>query len=743
MTANPFSDSQPNTRAVSEARMQEADAKKYTKAEADLRRAAMKKDEASMVAKLSELVKAPQYLLEAFREMAADRAYVYRDCMMTDSQDTVAVNQVLRNQLVAQAYLGVANPQPFCQPTKRVGKATEFELDLFAQTAEIHLENVTRLMRFADKLEGATQDASTNAYSVLKVTLQDDFMKDPAGNHRFGDMQEQVAEYERLKMLKDMGEIQSGSAEEMELADLEKTLRIFAAGKLEEQIKAVPMLVPVQVPVVDPVTGQPQLDPVTFQPVTTTVMQQDPQDPREVQRKAVIDGSAPLDILGMPQVPHYVGFVCDQILPEDFRWDWRVTRPEDWIDGDWLAYRVYMAPEDITAKWKVTTEELAACSTTPKQGGGSAVTTNSTAQDPNLRNDIETQTINDTIAVWVVYHRKMFRRYTFIEGMQRLLDNEVPQAVGQRFYPLFPIYYNRVTGRAMPISDVKLTRNLQDEINMLRTHDREARRASYPVLFIPKGLMDKGAIDLYRNRMPFSVIEVERPEEIKKYLEESTAVPYNPQLYSIDGAQNQLQQMFGIPLVVTGGASGEDLASAIAMSKEGMETGVGQRKVRVNKVISEVYYWILEISLRVYPESYLKKTCGAAALWPRMDADALYTNLRVEVKGGLSGQPHAKERLDLWTNFATIAQSLGLPVNGFEVLKELLDAIGIRVDPQKFMVPMAIPGTAPAGAPGGSPAAPPGGQGPDGGAPLMVDPARGAPDDLSQIPNGPTPSTQA
>ncbi len=356
--------------------------------------------------------------------------------------------------------------------------------------------------------------------------------------------------------------------------------------------------------------------------------------------------------------------------------------------------------------------------------------------------------MNDTIAVWEVWHKKLFRRYVFVEGVQKLLENEVPQAIGQRFYPFFPLYYNRVTGRVMPISDVKLTRNLQDEINMLRTHDREARRASYPVLFVPKGLMEADAIARYRNRMPFSVIEVARPDEIKKYLEESTTVPYNPVLYSIDSPSNQLQQMFGIPMVITGGGSGEDLASALALSKEGMDTGVGQRKVRVNKLITDILNWIEEVSLKVYPESYMKKTCGEQALWPKMTVEELYTNLRIEVKGGLSGQPHAKERLDLWTNFASIAQTLGIPVNGIEVLRELLDAIGLRVDFTKFIMPMPIPGTVQAGGgdpaaggvgpgPGGPGAQPSKGAGPDGGAPLMVDPQRGPPTSLEQVPNHP------
>ncbi len=736
--------SQRPTAPTDDAAAQEQVARKTDAAAAGLRGAAAKKDDAAMVTFLSEIVRAPSYLQATFREMAADRSYVYRDCMLTDSQDTVAVNQVLRNQLISLAYLGVSEPQPFCQPARRVGHATPLMLELFAQTTEVHIENVVRLMDFARKLEGAAQDASTNSYAVFKVTLQDDFMNDPIGRARFGDMQEQVAEYTRLKTACDAGYIQEGTDDWQKYQDLENTLKVFAAGKIEEQIKAVPMLVPQEQPVLGP-TGTPILNPTTLQPITQTVMVPDPQDPREMQRKAILDGTEEINILGLPQLPHYQGFVCDQILPEDFRWDWRLTRPEDWMEAEWIAHRVFMAPTDIEAKWKVSEDEMKLAARPVSTGNKGPAASNSTAQDPNLRLDIETSAVNDTIAVWEVWHKKLFRRYVFIEGIPRLLENEVPQAVGARFYPFFPVYFNRVSGRVTPLSDIALTRNLQDEINMLRTHDREARRASYPVLFIPKGLMEPQAIAQYRNRMPFSVIEVTRPEEIQKYLSESVTVPYNPTLYSIDGPQNQLQQMFGLPMVVTGGNSGEDLASALALAKEGMETGVGQRRIRINRIITDVFRWITEISLKVYPESYMKQTCGEEALWPRMTTAELYTNLKIDVKGGLNGAPRSKDRLDLWMNFSQIAQTLGLPVNGTEVLRELLDAMGLRVDFTRFIMPVQVPGTVggpgatgvpPAGAPAGSPQ-PSRGAGPDGGAPDMGSAQRPAPSSLEQVPNHP------
>ena len=697
-------------------------------------------DDAALISQFASRVEVPQWLREKFLQMVTDRDYVRRDCMLQDTQDTVATNHILRAQTLTLAYMGVFDPQPFCQPARRVGKQVAYPVELFSETMEIHLANQARQMRFAETLAGTCQDGSTNSYAIVKCTLQSDYMKDPVGEARFGDQQEAVAEYARLKELVDTKEIIEGTSEYALFKDMENTLRIFAAGKVEEQIKTVPQMVPGMVPALNPATGQPLLDPITLQPQLVPGMVSDPQDPRELQRISILEGKE-LDILGLPCVPHYMGFKCDQILPEDFRWDWRITRPEDINKAEWMAHRVFMRPDEIARKWGVDMKELQAGMHT-QTATGRMSTARDTSLEPTQRMNPEVQSVNEELAVWEVYYKPNMHRYVFLPGLNKFLEKEVFQACGSRFFPFFVLAFNRVTGQFAPPSDVQLVRKLHDEINTLRSHDREARRSSYPVLFVQKGLMDPATQEMYRNRYPFSVIECERSQELKAAMSESNVIPYNPQLYDTSKCEGDLQEMFGLPRVVTGGPDSNDLASSLALAKEGMETGVSSRRITVNRLITDVFQWMAEISLKVFPESYIKKTCGDAAIWPRMTIDELYTNIRIEVKGGMTGQPRAKDRLDLWQNFATICQTLAIPVNGPEVLRELLDGLGLRVDFTRFIMPVAMPGMAPGpGAPMPQAPAAPGagskGQGPDGGAPEMGTPNRPAPSSLAQIPNHP------
>lgn len=702
-------------------------------------------DDAALLAEFTGLIEAPTYLRKAFIEMDADRKYVSVDAMQQKTQDTVATNHVLRNQYVGLSYLGIFDPQPFVQPTRTVGSMYPGPVEVFAETMEIHLSRCAQQMRLGPKAEGASQDASTNGIAWLKVSLQADYMRDPLGRARFNDQQDSVAEYAALEARVEAGEIAEDSADWKRYIDLDATLRLYAAGKIEEQIKAVPVLTPQQVPVFD-AYGTPMVDPNTLQPIMQMTMVQDPTDPREVQRQAIINGEE-FDLIGMPEMEHFVGFTCDQIQSEDMRWDWSTTRPEDFYDCDWMAHRAFMWPRDVFAKFrKVKRADLAGVEMFDKGGNVLSVKyggeSSSESLDPSMRTDVETTSVNGRMAVWELWHKRLGRRYVFIPGASKFLVNEVPQATGSRWFPFFDIWFNRVSGQALPLSDVKLQRSAQDEYNTLRSHEREARRASYPTMIIPKGLMDKTAMDLYRNRMPFSIIEAEAAAELKEQLVEPVSTPFNAEMFSggLATAMSDLQAMAGIPAVSAGGNSGENLASALALAKEGMETGVGRRRIIINRVITEIFRYVAEISVRVFSEKTMQASCGQMAIWPRLTVEELYTQLAIEIKGGLSGQPRAKDRIDLWMNFATICQTMNLPINGMPVLRELLEAMGIRMDPQRFLMPM-MPGMMPGMPPGPGgppPAGGPGDQGKhgaDGGAPPMVD--RGAPTSLDQIPNHP------
>lgn len=700
-------------------------------------------DEVKLLTTFQDFVQVPQWIAGAFRQMEADRKYVSEDAFMKTTQDSVAVNYVLRNQYVAQAFLGFVDPKPSVQPRKQVGMNVDPAVDMFGQTMEIHLERVGEEMNFAPQVDGVMQDTMTNGIGWLKITFQRDPMKNPIGQARFGDVQHHAIEYAGLQSAFAAKQFTENDAKYAEMKAQEGTLRQYMAQEMLDQQGAGMNYVPAPA---DPASGVPPTN-----PDGSPIMVPDPADPREQKRQAILDGKT-VDLLGCPELQAYVGFACDQILPEDMRWDWSCMRPEDLPQARWIAQRVYMTPQEVASKFQIPLSDL----------GTASMFTNGKPEekifsdfDPARRApELESSTRSGTVAVWELWHRGHGRRYVWVQGVQRFLVNEVP-TTGRRFYPFFAFYFNRASGQLLPISDVQMQRSSQDEYNMLRTWDREWKRAAAPVLFIGKGLMNSKEKALYRNRMPFSVIEVERPDEVAAQMKESVTVPYNPQITTsgVMMAERDIQMMAGIPFTAGGTPDSGQTATENVIAKQGMDSNFNRRRTQGAKTISAIYQYIAEISLRIYPEVVIQQRYGPQAVWPYVSTDEMYLNLAIEIKGGVDGEPDAQKKMDLWKNFAGICQQLQLPVNGPEVLKELLEAVGIRANVNRFIaVPLpgapmepgqpGAPGSPPpnAGHPPEAPRPPPqtpeqqGPQGAAGGAPPMNKPPQ-----QGQIPNGPKP----
>ena len=710
------------------------------------------KDDAKTISRLKGLLLVPPYMLKWYRQMEGERKYVAEDCFIQESTDSVTINHILRNQETFQAYIGVFDPKPEVLPARKVGNLISPAAEAFAETAEIFLSQQAELMRMGPVIEGGVQDASTNGLQCWKLTLQTDYSKDPVGRNRFGDQQIQANRYQALKEAFDEGKFGEEDVEYATMMDLEKTLRLFAALKIEEQIKAVPILVPKEIPITDPVTGAPVLDPNTMQPVTQVQMVPDEQDPREVKRKAIINGEE-IDIFGLPEIPAYVGFTLDPLLLEDVRWDWSITRPEQILQGGWIANRTFMLPAAIGAKWQVPSNEMTGIALYDHKGakcGEYSGASTDMAIDPSLRTDVERPMVNGSMAVWEVYHRDDGRRYVFVEGMNKLLVNEVFQTTGRQWFPFFFYWKHRVTGNALPISDVTLSRNLQDASNNYRSWLAELVRASLPSILVPTGTFDKATMELWKNRRPIGIVEFDKNkiDDIAKAFKETAAV--HPDLNGLLAAMAQtnqaIQMVSGVPTSTQGVITGAT-ATESAMANSGLTHQVDTGTVMINRVISEMFQYMLEIAIKVFPESHMKLLCGDAAVWPKLGVEEIYSTIYVTVRGGIRGKPDKEKLIPLYTQLGDIIQKLGLPINGIEILRDLLESLDVRRDFRRYIalpqapLPLGSPGyqtpvgqapaaAVPPGTPTGSDGRPN-----TGGAPPMEE--RPTPSDPSQIPNHP------
>lgn len=723
-------------------------------------------NDAALILAFTRAQEIPAPLEKWYRAFDRDRRYVNNDCMVLDAEDAVGTNHILRNQYTLMALLNsrdadisikpddtVWEPVPEIDPMMGVPTGIMLpgtpppELALLARTQEILARKLLREARFRQQLNGAIQDIETNAIMFVKVNQQEDLKRDPIGNYRFNDQQDNYALYNFWQQKVAAGEIVEGTAEMQRFKDIEVTVRQYTAAGIRADIQANPMppqvdpmtgMPPAQI---DPMTGQPAVDPATGMPMPMPP----PVDPRELQAQAIEAGTLPIDPNSVPEVAHWIGFPIDFVQPEDIRFDWDITRPEDFWRSKQIQHRVYADRDETAAKYGMTPEEaklLPTASTsesTTQTGNGDATKRDGELTDKQIGKQVE---------LWECWDRQTNCVYVYAKGMQKMLQKYVPRVVWRNWYPFIPMLFNRTTGRLVGVSSTTLQRPAQEEINLMRTLDRHAKKACFPRILIRRGVFQKGEKQKYKRAMPYEVIELETPDALNDAIKETATTTYNPQLTDSSRAEMDLQRMAGVSLVSGGAVGVSNSATETATAQQGTDALTDYRRGIIEDIYVDVVTCLLDMASTVLPEQNVKALAGPGAFWPTVDRETLWRSMYVKIRAGSTGKPDTEKRLKWMTNIIQVAGALGLAPKGPQILDELTRDAGIYDDLSQFFQiappPMAGgpggaigPGPKPNGGGGGINPTPPGldsQQGQGGGNPN--EPMSAAPSP-SSIPNRP------
>ncbi len=637
--------------------------------------------EAAKIARFEEMIKWPAIFSDIEKQFQMDRDYVAKTCMVQDDEDTVATNYILRNQFTLISNVYAREPAIAVNPKKWMGDYPPGLFE-FGRTVELMTMRISQEADFKRVLTGMLQDVQTTGIAWMKVGVQQDISRDPLGCRRHDDQLDNIARLGTMLQQFQEGCFDETSDEYQDLVDLSDTVRGYLRGQIQDKMTMNP---PAQVPAMGP-DGQPMPamdDAMGFGQPT----QADPMDPNVQAMGGLGEQGQPMPPSALPEVPNFIGFNLDPVQPEDIRFDWAITRPEDFYNAKWVAHRVYYTKADIDDRWDINEEDWTFAGKA-KVSYGSKANSKNIDTDPADRTDNDATQINDRYAVWEMHEKMTGRRYVWCEGMRKFFVNEVPEVVWHKWYPFFPLIFNRVTGRFFGLSDVQLQRPLQEEINTKRTHEREAQKACYPRYVIQAGLLDAVEKQKLETAQPYAVVEVKAVEELQKKLIELKVATFDPALYDITKPQREIQLMAGIPAAANGATGGADtLATEAAIANEQLGIQSDRRKDIVESLIHDVHECLVELELQIFPEDNVKQICGPAAVWPVLDRDKLWRNLGLEIKAGMAGRPDKKKELEAWTQFGSLAATLpGVVVNGPAVFEKILEVMELPVDLSRFMV---------------------------------------------------------
>lgn len=675
----------------------------------------------------------PVPLEKWYRAFDRDRKYVNNDCMVLDAQDAVGTNHILRNQYTLMALLNsreadirvevdealwepvpefATDPMtgaPMLDPVtgqpaiigELPGEAPP-ELVKLARTDDILGRKLLRESRFRHQLAGAIQDVETNAIMFVKVNQQQDLKRDPIGNLRFNDQQDNFALFTFMQAQIASGDIKPGTSEMARFTALSKTVGEYLAAQIRADMQANP-LPPTEV--VDPLTGLPAID-TLGQPI----LQPTP-DPREQQAAGLEAGTIQPDVSQVPEVASWIGLPIDIVQPEDIRFDWTITRPEDFWRSNRIQHRVYMDRDEAAAKYKLTPEEAkllptaTASQNTSTMGNG----------DPSARDEqLGDKQIGSKVELWECWDRPLNYVCVYAKGFKKFLAKYTPRVVWRHWFPFLPFLFNRVTGRLVGVSSTTLQRPAQEEINLMRTLDRHAKKASFPRILVKKGVFSRGEARKYKNAMPYEVIELDMPDELNAAVKETAMAPYNPMLTDSSRAEMDLQRMAGVSLVAGGTVGVSKSATETATAQAGTDSNADYRRGIIEDLYIDVTTCLLDMAHTVFPEANVKALVGPGAFWPPMDRETMWRNLAVRIRAGSTGKPQTKERQEELIALSQMASAFGLVAKGPEIMDEIAREMG-RYDgiSRFFEKPALAPMPGAPGAPkmngggGGPPKSPP------------------------------------
>jgi hypothetical protein len=658
--------------------------------------------EHALIQKFSQLVEVPSSLQDWYNRFEEDRKYVNETLLMLAHSDVISTNYVYRNSIILLQNLYAKDPASSWKPSAVIGEQDPL-LPTFGKTMEIFTDKQVKLIELKRLCRTAVQEASTIGWAIAKLRVQDDYKRDALGNYRNDDRLDNYARLIWLRQRKAAGMIADDSADAKSLADCEQLVAGYLAAKVEADMLENP---PATIPP-DPMA------PVAVDPATGMPMQAAPQmdmgDPRFARLAALKAGQIPEDFSD-EEITRYLGYSLELIQQEDFRFDWTTSRTLDIHRGGWEAHRVFMGYDDFGSKFDVTPEEMNALHIYAEDGSiikDKHWVSGSGAYDsegPADRKDLEATANMGQVAVWEMWNKREGRVYVWVDGLKRFLQNYIPEHTGRKWYPFYILAFNPVVGRPIPLSDTLLTQPLQDELNTRRTHERDGQRASYPRVLIKQGAMTDEEKAKYEASDPYSVVEVQSPDDVGKAIQETKPLPFNPALYDRTEVRMEFEMMSGVSRNAAGSASSKgELATTAAVANEQMGLHVDFRRSMLEEFIFDIIYDLAFIGIQVFPEENVKAMCGQGAYWPLLNRETMLFNLKLDVRAGSSGKPDTEKRLAVYEQFATIAQTLGLPVNGEALLEEIMYEMGVNDWRRFLMTPEQMMLKAAMGMPSGMP----------------------------------------
>jgi hypothetical protein len=378
----------------------------------------------------------------------------------------------------------------------------------------------------------------------------------------------------------------------------------------------------------------------------------------------------------LPEPDVWEGPILDLLRPENLRWDWSV--PFSQIDrAAWVQEQVPMHIDLATAQFGLTPAErdqiMAKASDNERDTTGRSIRDQAEAADPDA-STYEDRIQRGKIIVWDRYDRLTHRHVIFIEGLDRLLVDEVPDVMPAWGHPYVGVSANDFDGAMVPRSDVSFIRKINDAINQKLTDGQESLWASMKRYLYKKGSMDPGELEKLMGARPHDAIEVKDPAGIKEAMREIASDDWNPAKYDLEQLFRLLELVMGMSLSELGVVNTARFATEAQIANDNSQANDGRHALAMATAWKRIFEAALSMANVLLPEKTVRWLIGQAAFWPPAPTrDDLLRTLSITVNAAGSKRAARAQAA------SSINDAMDALTKAFD-LKERGDRIGAEVN---------------------------------------------------------------
>lgn len=249
------------------------------------------------------------------------------------------------------------------------------------------------------------------------------------------------------------------------------------------------------------------------------------------------------------------------------------------------------------------------------------------------------------VKVWRVLHKTLQQEFTIAEGYPGYLSPPAPPVVEvEGFWPVMSLVFND-TGDSddiYPLSEVRILRHMQLEINRKKEAVREHRIAATPGYVTRQGWLTKEDKAKFGARPAHMLIEVAGgPDNVpaSDLVGVLKTAPIDPALYEVDSDFQDVLRSTGVQEANLGGTSGATATEATIAESSRSNTANSDID-ELDGLLEELAAATGQLMLRNLSEETVKRIVGPGAVWPVLTAEQLAEEVFLQVRAGSTGRPN-------------------------------------------------------------------------------------------------------